>query len=249
MGTRFTHPGDFSSIRKAVRLAVPSNARALFLASPTVGDSAKNWVDGGLDGSWVGTPTIASGYVNVDGKTQALETGVTEPADFTIFMVVKTPDVLGGDVPAFFSTNTGTASIGGASIFGTSLSINNASDGRWTFYTTRRTGGVDSGVTANLLGANIPTQGAWTLVMCRTDGTRIEIQDLTRSKANLITTAIPRNPTINGIRMGAKRAANTATGRSYINSAGIWQGWMADADVTLMAAQFRAIAANAGITV
>lgn len=249
MGTRFTHPGDFSAIRKAVRLAVPTNARALFLASPTVGETAKNWVSGAVDGSWVGIPTIASGYVAIDGATQALETGIIEPTDFTGLFVVKSPDIVGGDVPYILSTNTGTGSIGGASIFGASLFINNATDGRWSFYTTRRTGGVDSGVTANLTGANIPTEGAWTLVLCRTDGTRVEIQDLTRTKTNLITTAIPRNPTINGFRIGAKRAANTTTGNLHMNCGGIWQGWMADADVTLMAAQFRAIALNAGITV
>ena len=248
MGIKYTHPGDFSTIRNAVRMAAPANARALFLAGETIGETAKNWA-GTVDGTWVGIPTIAAGYISIDGGTQSLETGVIEPADFTGLFVVKTPDIVGGDSPYIMSTNTGTASIGGASIFGASLFINNASDGRWTFTSTRYNAGVNSLVGANLSGANIPTVGEWTLIQVRMDATRIEIKDVTRAKVNTITTALARNPTINGVRIGAKRGVNTTTGTLHMNCGAFWGAWKSDVDMALMATQFRAIAANDGITV
>ncbi len=243
---------DFSAIRRGIRLAVPG-ASALHVFGGTLAASAVNYAGDRVAGSWVGAaPTPEAGYVPINGGASGMDTGVTETGEVTILMVVRSPVI---SVPAatssyFINTNTGTASVGGATINGCSLFVNNPSDGRWTWSITRHDGaGNNSLITRNLTGANIPPQNSWTLVACRADATRQGIQDLTRSKADSTTSALARNPTTTTWRVGTRKATFASIGQADVHSAIIYPSYLSDADLALVAAQMRAIAAQKGITV
>lgn len=245
MPLAITVPGaDFSAVASRFLSAVPSGLTYLnCIASASSDVLARNLASGGARSSVVGAPSWASGWLQVSGGSDYIQTGVPPTLDYTYAVVYRQQ----ADRTAYVFGNF----INGSSAHAT-LATTQGSVGdnlvNVNFQTSMNNGGVltnDNWATGNV---STPT-GPSFIALTYTDATKVKRlwrpatgTDTTRTAANAAYTPV----TANCLRIGAGPASS---GISEVAAAAAWSRALSTAELQAVYLQMQRYCASQSITI
>jgi hypothetical protein len=243
-GQRHVFSGMVVSAANRVRInwAAPTGLVGAFLFSGTT--PLANLISASATAATVGggTPVFnASGYAQLKGSTNWIDTGVTDSLGSTWLTVAATPD--GESSPSTDAVWMSTVNGGSEALAGKQLAVGGV--GLDQFQYTRTVGGTLGQVsintaTARSAGADASPRFIW----ASTDGATTQSLGDDTTSGNPSVTGADSNPRVIGtanVLIGSSRLTNAKQGNSYVWGSFVWNQTITTAQRQAMETQLRAI--------
>lgn len=184
--------------------AVTRGLVAWFFENDTIDKAKKNYAVAGDRAAVVGNPNVNSSWTSFKSLTNYLRSNISETAEMTFFVVVKSPDTMATSAndPMVFGNYTSLPSNGELVItFGVGLYFSSPTGTK--FFAGRGNDVSDHTVSDVTITRTLAQQQAWALLFCRVSATKTELQDLTNGQTTGSTFATPRFTAVGKLNIGS----------------------------------------------
>lgn len=215
--------------------------------------AVKNYARNKLNSAIIGVLDYQLNYVGCAGYTKKINTQVSETADFTIFLVCKSPVVTPTGRPVFLSNMYSMPAdrSSSASTYGINFSSVRETGANHFCVNICRGTSVDNDtqVTLGFSSTEVDIH-SWNLYMCRVSGLTQTLKSFTSNISKDLVSTVPRYLASNKLSIGGGGSSNNPNdGEAHIALAAIYSSALSDTQATDTYKFIKKIMLNKGIVV